>query len=57
VRSLKKIGDWRGQRLALTIPAAMLKDHTGQGCAVFLQNALKGPILGVASIQLAKNVN
>jgi len=57
VRSLQKIGDWRGQRLALTIPAAKLTDHQGQGCAVFLQNAQKGPILGAASIQLADNVN
>ncbi len=55
VRLLKKIADWRGQRLALTIPAAELKDHKGQGCAVFLQNAQKGPILGAASIQLAQN--
>ncbi len=57
VRMIKKIGDWRGQRLALTIPAAELKDHKGQGCAVFLQNAQKGPILGAASIQLAGHVN
>lgn len=52
VRSLKKIGEWRGGRLALTISAAELKAHKGQGCAVFLQNARKGPILGAMSIQL-----
>ena len=57
VRVLKKIGDWRGQRIALTIPAAELKKHQGQGCAVFLQSAQKGPILGAASLQLVENVN
>ncbi len=49
--------DWRGQSLALTVPAAMVKVHTGQGCAVFLQKVQKGLILGSASIQLAQNVN
>jgi hypothetical protein len=57
VRVLKKIGDWRGQRIALTISAAELKKHQGQGCAVFLQSAQKGPILGAASLQLVENVN
>ena len=57
VRVLKKIGDWRGKRLALTVSAAEIKKHKGQGCAVFLQNAQKGPILGAASLQLAKIIN
>ncbi len=57
VRMMKKIGEWKGQRLALTISAEELKDHKGQGCAVFLQSAQKGPILGAASIQLAENTN
>ncbi len=57
VRVLKKIGEWRGQRVALTIPAVEIKKHKGQGCAVFLQSAQKGPILGAASLQLTEVVN
>jgi hypothetical protein len=57
VRVLKKIGQWRGQRLVLTVPAAEIKKHKGRGCAVFLQNAHKGPILGAASLHLTNDFN
>lgn len=50
VREFRKIGQWRGQRMTLNISAADLKQHKGKGCAVFLQNEHKGPILGAATI-------
>ena len=48
VRHFEKIGEWRGDRVRLVIPAAVLKARKGDGCAVFLQSAMKGPILGAA---------
>jgi len=57
VREFKKIGSWRGGKLALTVPASELKSHMGRGCAVFLQNENKGPILGAAMISLAPQVS
>ncbi len=55
VRKLSKIGEWRGKRLTLEVPSKVLKRHQGRGCAIFLQNVHKGPILGAAVISLAAN--
>jgi hypothetical protein len=52
VRNFKKIGEWRGEPKTLIVAAAELKEHIGRGCAVILQSALKGPILGAAAIKL-----
>jgi len=54
VREFRKIGKWTGERLTLTIPASDVKKHTGKGCAVFLQNDHKGPIMGAATIAQLK---
>ena len=55
VRKLRKIGEWRGKRLTLEVSPKVLKRHEGRGCAIFLQNVHKGPILGATSINLAAN--
>ena len=55
VRKLSKIGEWRGKRLTLEISSKVLKRQKGRGCAIFLQNVHKGPILGATSINLAAN--
>lgn len=52
VRKFEKIGEWIGRPKTLTVAAAELKQHKGRGCAVFLQNESKGPILGAAAIKL-----
>ena len=52
VRYFEKVGEWQGKKLLLTIPAALLKAHSGDGCAIILQSATKGPILGAAAIAL-----
>ena len=52
VRLFRKIGEWRGDGIKISVSAAELEPHAGKGCAVFLQNAEKGPILGAAAIQL-----
>lgn len=52
VKHFEKIGEWRGDKIVLTIPAALLKTHKGDGCAILLQSATKGPILGAAAIAL-----
>ena len=53
VRQLLKIGEWRGKRLTLEVSSRALAPHKDQGCAVFLQNVHKGPILGATAIDLA----
>ncbi len=55
VRELRHIGDWHGKAIKLTVPPLALKGHDDQGCAVFIQNPAKGPILGAAAIQLSDN--
>jgi hypothetical protein len=55
VRQFRKIGEWRGKRLKLEISAKEIEQHKGRGCAIFLQNVHKGPILGATSINLAAN--
>jgi hypothetical protein len=55
VRELRHIGDWHGKAVKFTVPPLALKGHDKQGCAVFLQNPAKGPILGAAAIQLSDN--
>ena len=54
VRSLDRIGDWQGD--AISIPVSkeqMSREGKGRdGCAVFLQADEKGPILGVAELNL-----
>ena len=55
VREFRKISKWNGCRMTLTIPAEELKKHAGKGCAVFLQNDHKGPILGAATIAQLTN--
>ncbi len=44
VSNLQRIGDWRSAPMALTAPMP----ETGQGCAVLVQNAATGPVLGAA---------
>ncbi len=45
VRELHKIGDWRGQRVSLPVDITL---GSNQSCAVLVQSANLGPILGVA---------
>lgn len=52
VRHFQKIGDWRGNKMVLNLPASVLKSHAGDACAIFLQSEMKGPILGASTIAL-----
>lgn len=53
VKKLAKIGEWKGQRLNLTVSADKFRERGVDGCAVFLQSEQTGPILGAARIALA----
>ncbi len=50
VGELRHIGDWHAKAVKFTVPPLALKGHDKQGCAVFLQNPAKGPILGAGAI-------
>ncbi|NQV57150.1 MAG: DUF1223 domain-containing protein [Rhodospirillales bacterium] len=52
VREFKKIGEWHGAEMTVEVAAEDLEPHAGRGCAVFLQSAQTGPILGSAEIDL-----
>ncbi|MDP6603231.1 MAG: DUF1223 domain-containing protein [Rhodospirillales bacterium] len=47
VREVRSIGEWRGRPITLDVPDAQLAD--GEGCAVLVQAAPTGPILGAAA--------
>ena len=47
VRELRHLGQWRGE--AVEVPLADLHLDPGQGCAVFVQDAGQGAILGAAA--------
>ncbi len=53
VRSIRPIGDWKGEAKTITINAAEL-NASGErdGCAVILQTGRAGPVLGAAWVKL-----
>ena len=53
VRSIRSIGDWKGEAETITVSAAEL-NASGErdGCAVILQTGRAGPILGAAWVKL-----
>ena len=47
VRELRRVGDWNGEQVEIPIAGLRLAPH--QGCAVIVQSAGQGAILGAAS--------
>ncbi len=54
VRSLKRVGAWRGDRMELTLSLDALGAEGRDGCAVIVQEADSGPILGAVSFPLPR---
>jgi hypothetical protein len=56
VRSLDRVGDWRGDALSIPVSKEQVsrKARGRDGGAVFLQSDANGPILGVAAFGLGK---
>lgn len=52
VRMFQRIGAWRGEELALTLPLTALGSTGHDGCAILVQKAGYGRILGAKSITL-----
>ena len=55
VRSLKRVGTWRGDRMELTLSLDALGAKGRDGCVVVVQEADSGPILGAVSFPLPRN--
>ena len=51
VRTLKRIGRWNGEAMEMTLP---LDESGDDGCAVLLQTADRGAILGAAKEVLSR---
>ena len=57
VRSMRRIGTWRGDALELKLALADLGAKGRDACAVLVQERGSGRIIGAASIPLAKTMN
>jgi hypothetical protein len=52
VRELSRIGTWRGERMEIPFDMAAAAQQGRDGCAVIVQQAPTGPVLGAAAIPL-----
>ena len=50
VRSMKKIGDWDGKAVELSVNLDDAKDR--DGCAIVVQEAATGPVLGATLVSM-----
>lgn len=55
VRAIRKVGEWTGRELEITLPIAMMGLEDQDGCAVVVQSTAKGQIYGAAEFPLMEH--
>ncbi len=53
VRDVTSIGTWRGEALEIALAVPDLRDGDPEACAILIQTAGTGPIIGAATLDLA----
>ncbi len=51
VRGLTPVGQWRGQQVTIELPKIHLQNKQTDGCTIFLQQDMAGPILAAVEMQ------
>lgn len=55
VRHMRRIGEWNGRKLQISVPIAMMGLEKQDGCAIVVQSERGGTIYGAADFPLMKN--
>lgn len=54
VRAMRRIGEWNGEKLQISVPIAMMGLDKQDGCAIVVQSESRGTIYGAADFPLMK---